>query len=122
MSQFAAKIGCPLLMIGRALSSSIMDKTAPLRPASAEESFYDMLHSSRSDVLCLDQLEILFDETLRLKALDLVRNASRRFVLVASWPGIADSSNLTFGPPDHPSYFRIPLSEMECPVHILSLS
>ncbi len=122
MSQLAIKIGCPLLMIGRALSSSILDQTAPLRPASAEEFFYDMLHSSKNDVLCLDQLEILFDETLMLKAVDLVRNASRRFVLAVSWPGIVDANSLIFGPADHPSYFRIPLSELECPVHILSFS
>ncbi len=81
-----------------------------------------MLHTRTSDVLCLDHLEILFDETLMLKAVDLVRNASRRFMLIASWPGNADESSLTFGPADHPSYFRIPLSELECPVHILSPS
>lgn len=113
---------CPVLSIGRTLSSSILDQPAPLRPASAEEAFYDMLHTSKSDVLCLDHLEILFDEALMLKAVDLVKNASRRFTLVASWPGTTDSGSLTFGPADHPSYFRIPLSELECPVHILSLS
>lgn len=122
MSQYASQIGCPLFKVGRTLSSSILDQSAQLRPASAEEAFYDILHAMESDVLCLDHLEILFDEALMLKAVDLVRNASRRFVLVASWPGTADSTCLTFGPADHPSYFRIPLSEMECPVHILSLS
>jgi hypothetical protein len=120
--QCAQKIRCPVLSIGRALSSSILDQPAPLRPASAEEAFYDMLHTSKSDVLCLDHLEILFDEALMLNAVDLIRNASRRFVLIASWPGTADSSCLTFGPADHPSYSRIPLSELECPVHTLSLS
>jgi hypothetical protein len=120
--QCALNIRCPVLSIGRALSSNILDQPAPLRSASAQEAFYDMLHTSESDALCLDHLEILFDEALMLKAVDLVRNASRRFVLVASWPGTADSTCLTFGPADHPSYFRIPLSELECPVHILSLS
>jgi hypothetical protein len=120
MRQCAKSMTCPVLSIGRALSSSVLDQASPLRPASAEEAFYDMLHTSGSDVLCLDHLEILFDEALMLKAVDLVRNASRRFVLIASWPGTADSSSLSFGPADHPSFFRISLSELECPVHTLS--
>jgi len=102
------------------LSAAIVDQPAPLRPASAEGVFYDMLHSSKSEVLCLDHLEILFDEALMLKAVDLVRNASRRFVLIASWPGTADAAGLSFGQADHPAYFRIPLSELECPIHTLS--
>jgi hypothetical protein len=104
------------------LSTAIIDQATPLRSASAEEAFYDLLHTNDSDVLCIDHLEILFDEALMLKAVDLVRNASRRIVLIASWPGTADSGSLTFGPSEHPSYFRIPLSELECPVHTLSLS
>lgn len=112
---------CPSLNIGRMLSTAIIDQATPLRSASAEEAFYDMLHTSDSDVLCLDHLEILFDEALMLKAVDLVQNASRRFVLIASWPGTADSCGLIFGPADHPTYFRISLSELECPVHTLSL-
>ena len=122
LQQLAVQMACPLLNIGRSLSSTILDQAAPLRPASAEGAFYNMLHAGESDVLCIDHLDILFDEALMLKAVDLVRNASRRFVLIASWPGTADSSILTFGPADHPSYFRISLSELECPVHILSSS
>lgn len=122
ISQSAAKLGYPLLTIGRVLSATLLDTAAALRPASAEEAFYDVLRSSGSDVLCLDHLEILFDESLMLKAIDLVRNASRRFILIASWPGIADANSLTFGPADHPSHIRIPLSELECPIHTLSTS
>lgn len=122
LCQVAQRMDCPLMSIGRVLSASILELAAPLRPASAEGAFYDMLHSSGRELLCLDHLEILFDESLMLKAVDLVRNASRRFMLLASWPGNADESSLTFGPADHPSHFRILLSELECPVHTLANS
>jgi len=119
LTQFSKAFPCPLLNIGQELSSSLIEQAAPLRSASAEGAFYDLLHFSESELLCLDRLEILFDESLMLKAVDLVKNASRRFVLLASWPGAADESSLTFGPADHPSYFRIPLSDLECPVYTL---
>ncbi len=122
LAEFAEKRDGPLLNIGRALSSAIIEQSAPLRSASAEEAFYDMLHTSKSDLVCIDHLEILFDEPLMLKAVDLVRNASRRRVLLASWPGVAEAGSLAFAPADHPSHFRIPLSALECPVHSLSQS
>jgi len=122
LAQCAEKFNRPILHVGKILSSCLLDQPAPLRPTSAEEAFYDMLISSKSNSICLDHLEILFDESLKLKAVDLVRNASRRFVLIASWPGIADTSHLTFGTADHPSHYRIPFPELECPVHHLSTS
>lgn len=99
-----------------------MEQAAPLRPASAEGAFYELLHGAKSDLLFLDHLEILFDQLLMLNATELVRNASRRFVLVACWPGSVDSSTLKFGPPDHPAHFHISIPEMECPVHALTVS
>ena len=118
----AGRLGCPLLSVGQGLSSRVLDQPAPLRSAAAEDGFYEMLHQSKAEMICLDHLEILFDQSLMLKAADLVRNASRRFLLIAAWPGTADGTGLVFGPPDHPSYFRISYSQMECPVHHLSNS
>ena len=122
LSHLAARFGCPLLGVGKLLSSALLDQPAPLRPASAENAFYDMLHQSGAEMMCLDHLEILFDQSLMLKAVDLIRNASRRFVLIAAWPGTVDATGLSFGPADHPSHFRISFSEMECPVYQISTS
>jgi hypothetical protein len=122
VNSVASRLGCPLLRVGKELSSSILEQPAPLRPAVAEGAFYDMLLQSKAETICLDHLEILFDQSLMLKGADLIRNASRRFVLIASWPGTADATSLAFGPADHPSHFRISFSEMECPVYQLSNS
>lgn len=104
------------------LSSSLIEQPASLRATAAEGSFYDILNTGRGEFICLDRLEILFDQALMLKPLDLVRNASRRFVLLASWPGEVDANGLSFGPAHHPSHFHIPLVDLECPVHSLSNS
>lgn len=110
----------PVLNVGRALSSALSEIAAPLRAASVEDTFFDLLRDSKADVVCLDHLEILFDQGLKMNALDLVRNASRRFTIIASWPGVVDGEFLIFASPDHPSHCRIPFHQMECPVHVLN--
>lgn len=116
----AAHLGCPSLKIGRSLAASLLELSPRLRAASAEDSFLDLLLGANSDILCLDHLEVLFDPALRLNAVDLIQNASRRFVLVASWPGEIDGQGLSFGPADHPAYVRIPLPLDAIPVISLS--
>ena len=106
--------------VGQVLSSVLSEIAAPLRAASVEDTFFDLLRDGKADVVCLDHLEILFDQGLKLNAVDLVRNASRRFTIIASWPGVVDGQFLIFAPPDHPSHVRIPIHDMECPDHLLN--
>jgi len=91
LSQLAGKMGFPILNVGKLLASGMIDQPVHLRPSSAEDGFYDLLHQSGTEMLCLDHLEILFDQALMLKAVDLIRNASRRFILIAAWPGTLDT-------------------------------
>jgi hypothetical protein len=116
----AANLGCPCLNIGRSLSASLLEFSPRLRAASAEDTFLDLLTSAASDIICLDHIEVLFDPALRLSAVDLIQNASRRFVLVASWPGEIDGTGLSFGPADHPAHARICLPMAAIPVIFLS--
>lgn len=120
LDALALHLGCPDLKIGRSLSASLLELSPRLRAASAEDTFLDLLLGAASDTLCLDHLEVLFDPALRLSAVDLIQNASRRFVLVASWPGEIDGQGLSFGPADHPAHVRIPLPLDAIPVISLS--
>jgi len=120
LDALALHLGCPSLKIGRSLSASLLELSPRLRAASAEDTFLDLLLGAASDILCLDHLEVLFDPALRLSAVDLIQNASRRFVLVASWPGEIDGQGLSFGPADHPAHVRIPLPLDAIPVISLS--
>lgn len=116
----ALHLGCPCLKIGRSLSAALLELSPRLRAASAEDTFLDLLLAASSDILSLDHLEVLFDPALRLNAVDLIQNASRRFVLVASWPGEIDGEGLSYGPADHPAHVRIPLPLDAIPVISLS--
>ncbi len=116
----AEALECPNLKVGRQLSEVLLDLSPRLRAATAEEAFQDLLLGADSEVLCLDHLEILFDPSLRLKAVDLIQNASRRFVLIASWPGLRHNDSLVFGPADHPAFVRVTLDQLADPLIALS--
>jgi hypothetical protein len=116
LEAIALREQCPCLKVGRQLSGRLLDLPPRGRAAAAGDQFLDLLLASGSDTLCLDHLEILFDPVLRLQPVETVRNASRRFLIAASWPGEIDRSGLRFGPPGHPAHVGISLPMEGIPV------
>lgn len=112
-------VGGAYLDLGKILSSALLDVPLHLRAASVHECFAACLGSESRAVTCLDHLDILFEPSLKTNGVELVKNASRHAVLVASWPGIFEQGNLVFGPSDHPSHKEIPERDLESAVHII---
>jgi len=106
-----------VLDVGRLLSAALIEVPSPHRAVSVDDAFSDMLSNGGKEVLCLDHLEILFETSLMLQPIDLVKNASRRFLLVASWPGTFAQDSLVFGPEDHPAHLKTPCRDLECLIH-----
>jgi hypothetical protein len=100
----ADKIRVPFLDIGKTLSAALLDVSPSLRAVSVEDCFYDLLDAGDGDSRCLDHLDILFEETLLLDAVNLIQASSRRYRIVASWPGHIDGDKLFYAPSEHPSH------------------
>ena len=100
----ADKKRVPFLDIGKTLSAELLDVSPNLRPVSVEDCFYELLDAGEGATRCLDLLDILFEETLLLDAVSLIHASSRRYRIVASWPGHADGDTLFYAPPEHPSH------------------
>lgn len=105
--------------VGNKLSSSLIEVPVPLRSASVEDCFAACLGESPSAVTCLDHLEILFEPSLQVNPVALIKGASRHAVLVASWPGTVSTGHLFFGASDHPSHMDISEHELESVVHLI---
>ena len=106
-----------VLDVGRLLSAALIEIPSPHRAVSVDDAFSEMLSGGGKEVLCLDHLEILFETSLMLHPIDLVKNASRRFLLIASWPGTLTQDSLAFGPEDHPAHLKITRQDLECLIH-----
>ncbi len=53
----------------------------------------------------MDNIEILFEESLKVEPLRLLRGVSRRRLIVVMWSGEVEAGNLAYGVPGHPEYW-----------------
>lgn len=105
--------------LGKKLSSSLLEVPVPLRTASVEECFAGCLAESPGDVTCLDHLEILFEPSLLINPVSLIKGTSRHALIVASWPGTVGQGCLLFGPPDHPTHLKVAERDLESIIHLI---
>lgn len=105
--------------LGKALSSALLEVPPPLRTVSVEEILADRVGKFPGQAVCLDHLEILFEPSLQINPVALLKRISRHALIVASWPGTAEAENLLFGPPDHPSHMKIAMRNLESAIQIL---
>jgi hypothetical protein len=57
-------------------------------------------------VILLDNIEILFDVSLRQDPLRILQGFSRNKTVVAAWDGSIDNEYIIYATPDHPEYRR----------------
>jgi hypothetical protein len=80
--------------------------TVRQRKLKAEEVIGDLLRGTNHHMVCLDNTELLFDPTLSLNPLGLLRNLSRNGLVIATWSGMLEDTSLVYAYPDHPEYFK----------------
>lgn len=59
---------------------------------------------ANGDLLLLDNIELLFDQTLKLDPLDLLKRHAHSRRVVAIWPGELVDGRLTYAQMGHPEY------------------
>jgi len=96
----------PYLNINAALSQRLLDYPKPQRPLEVLPILQDVLSEQTSDILLLDNTELLFDPDLRLDPLRCLQFLSRNRSLVVAWNGKYRDGMLTYAEPDHREYRR----------------
>jgi len=96
----------PYLNINAALSQRLLDYPKPQRPLEVLPILQDVLSEQTSDILLLDNTELLFDPDLRLDPLRCLQSLSRNRSLVVAWNGKYRDGMLTYAEPDHREYRR----------------
>ncbi len=96
----------PRLNVNLRLSQSLLDLTHRQRAARLAAILDDLIREENSDVVLLDNIELLFAEELAQDPLRLLQSLSRNRAIVAAWPGNFDGSSLTYAEPGHPEARR----------------
>ncbi len=86
------------------LSKSMLDLTTKQRALRAPSILSGIVEKTRGEIALLDNLEVLFDLSLHLDPLRLLKDLSRSRTVVASWNGSINERGLSYGEPDHPEY------------------
>ena len=93
-----------LVNVGLSLSERLLDVAPPHRAAKVSGLLTDLIAEGESSVVLLDDIEVLFEPSLQLDPLGLLRDLARYTTLVVVWPGEANSDSLTYATPSHPEH------------------
>ncbi len=96
----------PLLNINLGLSRRMLDLTERQRTLYLPRLLDEILDEVKNDVVLLDNIEILFDVSLKQDPLRLLQNLSRNKTLVVAWNGYTEKNHIMYATPDHPEYRR----------------
>lgn len=92
------------------LSRRMLDLTERQRALQIPRLLLDIV--GEVPVVLLDNIEILFDVSLKLDPLRLLQGLSRNRTVVAAWNGSIIGENLVYAAPDHPEYKRYPVQDL----------
>lgn len=102
MNAYATRHDAPVVGVGAALSHRLLAVQKSYRPIEAARIFREIIDSgARDGVALLANLEALFDCTLALNPLLLMRQCARSNTVVAQWPGTLQNGRLVYAAVGH---------------------
>ncbi len=100
------RTGAPLINVNLEISRRLLDLTERQRALNVLRLLNDFVAQTDCEVVLLDNIEILFDVSLKQDPLRLLQGISRNRTIVATWNGSIEDNYLIYASPDHPEYRR----------------
>ncbi len=116
LSEVSLRVAAPLVNVNLELSRRMLDLTERQRLLELPRILSEIVDAVASDhdVVLLDNIEILFDVSLKRDPLGLLQQISRYKTVVASWNGRIDDGDdgyLVYAVPGHSEFRRYPLKD-----------
>mgnify|MGYP000891248548 CR=1 FL=1 len=105
------RTAAPLVNVNLELSRRMLDLTERQRALQLPRLLAEIVGASAANVVLLDNVEVLFDVSLKQDPLRLLQGLSRNKTVVAAWSGSIDGEHMVYATPDHPEYKRYPLRD-----------
>ena len=105
------RTGSPLINVNLELSKRMLDLTGRQRSLQLPTLFREIVGNGGTQMILLDNIEIIFDNNLKQDPLRLLQSLSRSKTIVAAWNGNIDENSLTYAVPNHPEYKRYPIRD-----------
>jgi hypothetical protein len=105
------RISAPLVNINLELSRRMLDLTERQRALQLPQILREIINMGSSEIILLDNIEIIFDVGLKQDPLRLLQGLSRNKTVIAAWNGTIVEDSLTYAVPGHPEYRRYPIHD-----------
>jgi hypothetical protein len=105
------RTAAPVVNVNFELSLRMLDLTERQRALQLPRLLAEIVDASAVDVVLLDNVEVLFDVSLKQDPLRLLQGLSRNKTMVVAWSGSIDGEQMVYATPDHPEYKRYPLRD-----------
>jgi hypothetical protein len=105
------RTAAPLINVNLELSRRMLDLTERQRTLQLPRLLKEIVEAAATDVVLLDNVEVLFDVSLKQDPLRLLQGLSRNKTVVAAWSGSIVGENMVYATPDHPEYRRYPIRD-----------
>jgi hypothetical protein len=106
LAEISARHNWPRLNVNLRISEKLLELTHRQRAVRVAGILDDIVREEGSDVVLLDNIELLFAAELAQDPLRLLQSLSRNRTIVAAWPGTFDGKSLTYAEPGHPEARR----------------
>lgn len=105
------RTGLAYINVNLELSRMLLEVPAKRRVTQVQPSLARIVTDVGAGAVLLDNIEILFDVSLRQDPLKLLQAMSRNRTVVAAWNGSIQSEQLTYAAPGHPEYRRYDIED-----------
>ncbi len=106
------RTGAPLVNVNLALSRRMLDLTERQRSLQLQRLLEEIISEYEEEIILLDNIEIIFDRSLKQDPLRLLQRISRNKTVVAAWSGTLVKEFLTYAVPAHAEYRRYPIRDL----------
>lgn len=106
LREVARQKGFPLVNVNLELSRRLLELTERQRALRLQQLLSEVIDQADGETVLLDNLEIVFDLSLRQDPLRLLQGLSRNRTVVAAWNGQVNEGYLTYAAPGHPEHRR----------------
>lgn len=112
LKEVQRQTNAPMINVNLELSRRMLELTERQRTLQLPKLLGEVVSSASTDLVILDNIEMLFDTHLKQDPLKLLQGLSRNTTIISSWSGTIDDGSLIYAAPDHPEYRKYPVREL----------
>lgn len=104
LQEVRGRTGVPLVNVNLELSRRMLELTERQRAVYLQRFLQEIVDNGSGEMILLDNIEVIFDVSLKQDPLRLLQGLSRTKTVVVAWNGTIAENSLIYATSDHPEY------------------